>query len=215
MHQLGGMKRGIEAYENLICGNVEDDYGSVAAAYTNVKSSLYKLSKIAYQYGGYLTRQSDRNFPRTKFGTYILNTAKKSGHEYAGIILNLLVASVSDRGREVLFIERKMEHDRIEDQVYMFELLLGLEEWLRGGEHTYKEIDKLQKAMYDYMDLVKLTCHRKGMGTKLIKYHLLFHLKKYMDLWGPPKGWDSAPSETHHKTEWVAQLDPTRQSGGH
>ena len=39
MHQLGGMKRGIEAYENLICGNVEDDYGSVAAAYTNVKSS--------------------------------------------------------------------------------------------------------------------------------------------------------------------------------
>ena len=118
---------------------------------------------------------------------------------------------MSDREREVLFAERKMKHDCIEDQVYMFELLLVLEEWLRGGEYTYKEIDKLQKAMYNYMNLVKLTCHRKGMGTKLIKYHLLFNLRKYMDLWGPPKGWDSAPSKTHHTTEVKALSKNTQR----
>ena len=27
------------------------------------------------------------------------------------------------------------------------------------------------------------------------------HLPEYVKRWGPPAGWDSAPNESHHKTE--------------
>ena len=39
------------------------------------------------------------------------------------------------------------------------------------------------------------------MGTKLIKNLLYFHLKMYIEMWGPPKGWNALPNVSHHKTE--------------
>ena len=39
------------------------------------------------------------------------------------------------------------------------------------------------------------------MDTCLIKNHLYFHLPKQIEMWGPPEGWDSAPSESHHKSK--------------
>ena len=39
------------------------------------------------------------------------------------------------------------------------------------------------------------------MENKLIKNHLYLHVPEYVERWGPPTGWDSAPSESHHKTE--------------
>ena len=211
MHQLGAEKRSIEAFQNLLCGKVNDEYGDVASSSTNIQSTLSKISYLAYRYGGCLVRQSERNLPRTKFRTLILNTANREGHEYAGIILNLLLAIISDRGREILLEERKMKPERIDDQIYIFELLLGMEEWLKSGQHTYREITKVGEAMNGLMKIVKLTCQREGMGTKLIKFHLLFHMQKYMEMYGPPKGWDSAPSETHHKTEVKAPAKNTQR----
>ena len=160
-----------------------------------------KISELAFNYGGRLHRQSDRNFPRTKFGNQILNTAKKSGHEYAGILLSLLLSIISDRGREILFQERKIVESRIEDEVLMLELILGMEEWIKSGHHTREEINKLPYAINRFIDILNITCQCDGMGTRLIKNHLLFHMTKYMEFFGPPNGWNSAPNETHHKTE--------------
>ena len=42
-------------------------------------------------------------------------------------------------------------------------------------------------------------CIREGMGQKLIKNHLILHLSDYINYYGPPTGWDSGPSEQHHK----------------
>ena len=60
---------------------------------------------------------------------------------------------------------------------------------------------KVGKVMNELIKIVKITCHCKGMGIKLMKYYLLFHMQKYMEMYSPPKSWDSAPSEIHHKTE--------------
>ena len=52
-----------------------------------------------------------------KFGKAILVATKKEGHKYAGILIDLLLAIVSDRGREILFYERGMISNCIVDQV--------------------------------------------------------------------------------------------------
>ena len=90
--------------------------------------------------------------------TYILNTSKKESHEYAGIILNLLIAIVSDGGREILFDERSMMKEHIQNEVLMFELLLGMKEWLKSGVYTYEEIEKLLMAINKFIDVINITC---------------------------------------------------------
>ena len=59
----------------------------------------------------------------------------------------------------------------------------------------------LQSAMNYYVEIVSGTCHCNGMGSKVIKNHLRLHFPHYIKLWGPPSGWDSGPSESHHETE--------------
>ena len=201
MHQLGIERRAVEAFSYLLRGLVTDEFGQTAKKQVNVGSSLQQIEELAHQFGGFLSRQSNRNLPCTKFGSPILSTTKKEGHEIAGLMLNILLAMLSDRGREILFIERTIVRKRIEDQVYAFELILAMEEWLKGGYHTCRKIKNLPRAINLFMKIINTSCQRDGMGTKLIKNHLLFHIPKYMNLWGPPKGWDSGPSESHHKTE--------------
>ena len=40
----------------------------------------------------------------------------------------------------------------------MFELLLGMEEWLKSGVHTYEEIEKLPMAINIFIDIINITC---------------------------------------------------------
>ena len=136
---------------------------------------------------------------------------KKEGHDYAGMLLSLLLAILSDRGREIMLVEKEICTTRIEDQVHMIELILGMEEWLKAGSHTYEEVKHLPNAIDDFITKINHCCQREGMGTKLIKNHLYFHIPKYIELWGPPKGWDSAPNESHHKTELKAPSKNTQQ----
>ena len=63
MHQLGAEKRAVEAFELLIKGRIIDQHGKVAKKQTNITMSLDKISKLAYKYGGMLSRQSEQNLP--------------------------------------------------------------------------------------------------------------------------------------------------------
>eukprot|EP00957_Ditylum_brightwellii_P170147 12952018-Ditylum_brightwellii.AAC.1 len=60
MHQLGLAKRAVES-----------------------TATVNSIGYLAQHYGSLLLRQSDRNFPRTKFGTHLLSTTKKEGNDYA------------------------------------------------------------------------------------------------------------------------------------
>ena len=110
--------------------------------------------------------------------------------------------------------ERKITESRIEDRVQMIELILGMEEWMKAGSPSYEEVKYLPLAIDDFITKINHCCQRDGMGTKLIKNHLYFHIPKYIELWGPPKGWDSAPNESHHKTEIKAPSRNTQQIAG-
>ena len=67
---------------------------------------------------------------------FILSVIRRQAHHFAGMLLGLLIALLSDSGREILLMDRGMDTNRIADQVHMIELILGMEEWLKHGDPT-------------------------------------------------------------------------------
>ena len=211
MYQLGIAKRQIEAFTFLIKGNVDDEHGPTSTKKRGSKAALDDIGFLAQKYGGQLSRQSERNFPRTKFSHSILCISKRDAHDYAGMLIGLLLALVSDRGREIMQMEREMNENQIADQVHFIELILGMEEWLKHGHPTKAQISKLSDVINDFIVKVNLNGQREGMSTKLIKNHLYFHLEKYIEMWGPPKGWNAESNESNGKTEVKAPAKNTQK----
>ena len=68
-----------------------------------------------------------------------------------------------------------------------------------------KDMDWLKMVIY-YINEIKMNCQRSdGMGNCTIKNRLYFHLPQYIEMWGPPAGWDSATNESHHKNQRTSQ----------
>ena len=59
------------------------------------------IETLSRNYGVHIARQSDRNFPRTRFPS-VLNTTKRQGHDYAGMPLCVLITIVSKGGQRIL-----------------------------------------------------------------------------------------------------------------
>ena len=188
MHQLGIAKRTVESIDTLIAD-----------------ADAPQFESIARFLGGSLSRQSERNFPRTRFGLNdnVLNSSMKEGKHYAGMLLCILLALLSSDGQRS--IERSIRRSsvfHIKEQVRFIELVLGMEEFLKHGVITFRKIRQLSKMMKYFVQQITINCHRPtGMGNNVIKNHLFLHIPDYVKLWGPPVGWDSSFSESHHKTE--------------
>lgn len=207
MHQLGCAKRAVEAFEQLILGRTVETVGEQ-------KGRGWKnLTVIAQQYGGLLSRQSDRAFPQTKFSsTFILSTTMKEGRHYAGILLCLIVTMVSTIGKYNCRQRTTIDDDYLQGQIDTMELLLGIEEFLKRGRIKVNQIQKFKKFIDLLVQEIIHNCRRKkGCGNKFIKTHLYLHLHQYIKLWGPPSGWDSSFSESHHKTQIKAPSKNTQR----
>ena len=197
MHQKGMMVRFVEGLKNLILSkSKESDKVS-----RRIRESLKAFDTLSLRYGGLLSRSSERDFPRTKFKNSLFSGTKKAAHEQAGVLLNLLLGMLSDRGRQILVYERTLLLTYVQDQILMCEICLGLEEWMKKTSYTAREIRNVPDAMRYVIDNVKATSQRGGMGNLLIKNHLYFHLHDYMKMWGPLRQMNSGPNESHHKTE--------------
>jgi hypothetical protein len=197
MHQKGPMMRFVEGLEHLIKekGTESDDVAR------NIGQSLKRLNILALHYGALLSRGSERNLPRTKFKNSLFSGTKKAGHEQAGVLLDLLLALVSDRGAQILQVERTLDYRYIGDQIAMCELCLGLQEWMKKDSIGRAELRDVPDAMGYFITFQEQVTKRGGMGTLLVKNHLFFHLFDYIKRWGPLRQMNSGPSESHHKTE--------------
>lgn len=128
-------------------------------------------------------------------------------------MLNILCALLSDRGRQICK-ERKVEEKWIENFVYLFELLLQLEQFCKMKEIPSKVMldeRRLGAAMDHVLQEIDGIIVRKGMGNQLIKNHLLLHLPHYVSRWGPLTGMDSGDSERNHKFEVKPQAKWTQR----
>eukprot|EP00536_Pseudo-nitzschia_multiseries_P006346 jgi/Psemu1/15033/gm1.15033_g len=193
MHQLGTAKQAIESIEFLLHGSVPCVYAPNLKPGVAVANSI---GHLAQRYGGLLSRQSDRDFPCTKFGTQFLSSTKKEGHDFSGMFISILIAMVSKHGSGIIG-----DHHFIKKQTEVIQLIVLMEEFLKHGQMKYSSLKNLPKTVVHFINCINSTCHRKGMETKLIKNHLYFHLTDYISLWGSPAGWDSGPNESHHETE--------------
>jgi hypothetical protein len=145
MNQKGVMVRAVESFKYLILnGAFVDSQGKAqsAADFSKLKAkrTLLKFNALGHQIGLMLTRQSDRNFPRTKFANSLFSATKKTGSEQAGVILCLLIAICTDRGRQLLLVDRTLDDRYIENTVTVLEKVLALDEWLKRGVYLYEEI---------------------------------------------------------------------------
>ena len=207
MHQLGIAKRCLESFKYFVTSQQIGRKGSRKKAYKTVSS-------IAQEYGGLLHRQSDRDFPRTRYTSDIMAGAKKEGKDYAGIIYCIIMALVSGEGKKILIDQAFVSESQINEQIETLELIIGMEEFLKNGSIRKSIICGLglEKMIVHFLNKINLNCQRKGMGTNTIKNHLYLHLPQYIKKWGPPTGWDSAPSESHHKTNIKAPSKTTQQN---
>ena len=100
MAQLGCAKRAVESFNYLLKGRV-------------LQSDMVSIGQY---YGALLSRQSERNFPRTKFGTSILSVTKQEGGDHAGILISIFISIVSKVGTELLLNKGKIQTEFIEKQ---------------------------------------------------------------------------------------------------
>ena len=207
MHQLGCAKRAVEAFKDLLEGKTYETTGRRKG------QAVQNVTSIAQLYGSQLSRQSDRNFPRTKFSsTYIISTTMKEGKDYAAILLCIILTLVSAVGQFNCKERTSIDDDTLQRQIETLELILGMEEFLKHGRMKVEDIPKLRRLSEVLIQKVVDNCPRKdGNGTNLIKNHLHFHLHQYISLWGHPSGWDSSWSESHHKTQIKAPSKNTQQ----
>ena len=221
MHQLGVAKRAVESIEYWVFSRAERK--AIQEKKHKRKKGLpagkrgktfLNFQYLAQQYGAQISRQSDRDFPRTKFTNRIFAESKKEGKDYAGVILCAIIAMLSDEIKELLQSAALITSDKIYSQVRTFELILGMEEFLKHGRlrRGKDELEKLKKTIYYFIQQVVRHIKRDGAGQVLCKNHLYFHIPKYIEMWGPPTGWDSAPCESHHKTEVKAPSKNTQRT---
>ena len=150
-----------------------------------------QLSKIAQCHGFLLSRQSERNLPRARFSTSILNPKMKEGKDYAGMILCLVLALLSARGRFILTLKRKRERwpgiiRKINARIKHLEFVLFMEEFLKHGGLRMTDMNALRQLIDDFVTSInKHTKRNEGMDTCLIKNHLYFHLPQQIEMWGP------------------------------
>jgi hypothetical protein len=107
-----------------------------------------------------------------------------------------------------------MKEEWVENFVYILELILMVEVWLKKESFPREHVmdpSRLGKAIGFYMDRLTQICPREGMGSLLIKNHLMFHLPQYILRWGPPSGWDSSTLERSHKTQAKRPAQLTQQ----
>eukprot|EP00536_Pseudo-nitzschia_multiseries_P017257 jgi/Psemu1/50051/gm1.50051_g len=117
----------------------------------------------------------------------LLSTTKKEGYDFSGMLISILIAMVSKHGTDIIG-----DHCFVKKQIEAIQLI------------------NIPKTIMHFINCINSTCHRKGMGTKLIKNHLYFHLTDYIPLWGSSADWDSAPNESPHKTEIKAPSKNTQ-----
>ena len=189
---LGLLKRGGETFFDVVGRN-------------SARCPL--LDSLCRCVGDMLTRQSDRNLPRTRFPTAFSSYKNLMGHEMPGTLLILLFSLHTSNFRQIFRSDFKKTKDhrslrdirRVHDWILLIESFLHWERWVQQKEISGSSLKKSHFAIQWLMRLIKYVgCRQKGAKNKLIKFHLLLHLLR--DAWdfGPFVCMDSSYCEKNY-----------------
>ena len=170
-------------------------------------ATAQELNSLAQEIGNLLSRQSDRNKPRTKFAKGILK-GKLMAKEYTGVLLVIAAVLQCEKGRELLSGARRKGFrvaGQISDWVLLVETLLQWEAYLNLGQMERKHVTKLKTKHRYLLYLLKRVANRQdGMGFKVVKFHAVLHLAEDILMYGVPMNVDTGSNESHHKITKIA-----------
>lgn len=165
-----------------------------------------KINGIAEVIGKEISRSSDRDKPRTKFGNGIFK-GKLMAKEFTGVLLVMSALFRSKAGQDLLL--RKKTHfpdiDHIKDWSLLVETLLEWEQWLKLDEMSRSHVQRFKtKRKFIQHLIVRIGKRAEGMGFKVMKFHAMVHLAFDIIAYGVPMVVDTGSNESHHKTTKVA-----------
>ena len=174
-----------------------------------------EIDALAMLYGELYCRQSDREMPNTRFSSGI-RAGKTNGKKFTGIILCLLTAIFSGKGRKLLETSPKWrETGVIKDWILLLETLLEWEAWLNSDKMMKSDVQKAKtKHRYIMCLMRKVAVRQTGMGLKLMKFHGILHVADAILNFGVPLEYDTGCNESHHiptkKASMLTQKDLTK-----
>lgn len=182
--------------------------------YLGASSTLAdEINGLATLYGGYFTRQSERDLPNTNFAEGI-QKGKVMARDFRGILLIMAAVIRSSEGRELILGRKSFGGEAgIRDWSLLVELLLEWEAFLCMKQMNRKDVKRLAKKHVFIMYIIKNVARRsKGMGLKLMKFHAIIHLINDMLLYGVPMEFDTGSNESHHKgSKYAAKLTQRKE----
>ena len=158
------------------------------------------MNALAKVYSKLFARQSDRTMPGTAFSRGI-QVGKLMAKDYRGVLLIILAMLRSTKGRAILNKYRsfKKESD-LDDWILLVELMLEWESYLNEPLMYVKHVKRLEKKHRFIMYIMRKVAQRsKGMGLKLVKFHMILHLWEDILQFGVPLEHDTSANESMHK----------------
>ena len=167
-----------------------------------------QIDVLATLYGELHGRQSDREWPNTRFPKGI-RAGKLNGKKYTGVLLCLLSAIRCEEGRNILEKRPKWrELGVIDEWIMLLETLLEWQSWLNSAKMMKSDVQRAKQKHRYIMYLVRKVASRKtGMGLKLMKFHGILHMAEAILNFGVPLEYDTGCNESHHiDTKKASQL---------
>ncbi len=166
------------------------------------------INGLSRSYGFMLSRQSQRDLPKTTFANGI-RRGKLMAKEYPGILLCMAVILRCNAGREKLLRKKSVfTPNSVEDWLVMVETLLQWESWLKSPVLQKTHVRACRHKHRYMMYLIKKVGKRvEGMGLKIMKFHAITHMAMDMENFGVPMEFDTGSNERGHKvTKTAARL---------
>ena len=156
--------------------------------------------------GPMFQRQSDKSFPRCHFTNTIMKGILMA-HEMTGVILLILVAMRSTKGKkimieEAIFKKQKDKFRHISDWIMLLELQLEMISWLKSPTMKVSDVENYRVKCREYMFLYKLVGKRiAGMQFKTMNFHGMLHVAEDILNFGVPNNVDTKSDEHHHRDD--------------
>jgi len=172
--------------------------------------ALKDYDALCAKLGYTLSRQSDRDVPRTNFSRGFSSGSNLMGHEMTGCLLVKLFALHTTCFRSIFNVGKKVPRKGVDDQrlcysnhiqdwIVVVSSLLVWHQWMKQPTIPKKMVRRSHAAAQWLMRFVAEVAPRaSGMGNNTIKTHLVLHLCEDILDHGVPENVNSSYAESAH-----------------
>jgi hypothetical protein len=167
---------------------------------------MKQYDKLFTKVGNLLSRQSDRDLPRTVFRKGLSAGSHLMAEEVPGCLLVMLFTMHTKEYMDIFSNRPKYTQElglgnqsHVTDWITLLSSLLQWLAWLKQDRISKRMVDQSQKATRWLMRLFKFVSPRtKGMCNNTIKMHLVLHISDDIIRHGVPQNFNSAFMESAH-----------------